>query len=140
LAGIGQLRESDWGAAVHADGNIDPAAQVADLTGIIRHAPGADRLATWPTCLRLITRRTPRPANKPAKFGEHPDWEYGAFVSEVHMQHLRMDQLAADARTGKQHAVEDYVRHALETSKYPRGFPVKFGLRYLPSRKNLLIE
>ncbi|MGH3788907.1 MAG: restriction endonuclease [Pseudonocardiaceae bacterium] len=61
-------------------------------------------------------------------------------VSEVQKQHLRMDELTADARTGKQYAVEDYVRHALETSAYPRGFPVKFGLRYLPSRKNLLIE
>lgn len=61
-------------------------------------------------------------------------------VSEVQTQHLRMDELAADARTGKQYAVEDYVRYALETSTYPRGFPVKFGLRYLPSRKNLLME
>jgi restriction system protein len=61
-------------------------------------------------------------------------------ISEVQEQHLRMDELAADARTGKQYAVEDYVRHALETSTYPRGFPVKFGFRYLPSRKNLLME
>lgn len=51
-----------------------------------------------------------------------------------------MAELAADARTGKQYAVEDYVRHALATSTYPRGFPIKFGLRYLPSRKNLLME
>jgi hypothetical protein len=61
-------------------------------------------------------------------------------LTEVQQQHLRMDELAADARTGKQYAVEDYVRHTLETSKYPRGFPVKFGLRYLPSRKDLLME
>ena len=37
VAGIEQLPESDWGAAVHADGALDPAAQVADLTGIMRH-------------------------------------------------------------------------------------------------------
>lgn len=61
-------------------------------------------------------------------------------VSEVQEQHLCMDELAADAQTGKQYAVEDYVRYVLETSTYPRGFPVKFGLRYLPSRRNLLIE
>ncbi|HEX8761544.1 MAG TPA: transposase [Pseudonocardiaceae bacterium] len=83
VAGIEQLRHSDWGAAVHADGALDPAAQVADLTGIMRHGPGADRLATWPRCMRLIARRTPRPANKPAKIGEHPDWEYGAFVTNT---------------------------------------------------------
>lgn len=50
-----------------------------------------------------------------------------------------MDELAADAATGKQYAVEDYVRHVLGTGEYPQGFPVKFWLRYLPSRKNLLI-
>jgi hypothetical protein len=32
---------------------------------------------------QLIARRTPRPANKPAKLGEHPDWEYGAFVTNT---------------------------------------------------------
>ena len=68
------------------------------------------------------------------------DKGYQQAVSEMQKQHLRVDELAADARTGKQYAVEDYVRYALETSKYPRGFPVKFGLRYLPSRKNLLME
>ena len=83
VAGIEQLPESDWGAAVHADGALDPAAQVADLTGIMRHPPDADRLATWPGCMRLIARRTPRPATKPAKLGEHPDWEYGAFVTNT---------------------------------------------------------
>jgi hypothetical protein len=48
VAAIEQLRESDWDAAVHADGVLDPAAQVAELTGIMRHGPGGDRLATWP--------------------------------------------------------------------------------------------
>jgi hypothetical protein len=38
LAGIEQLRESDWGPAVHADGDVHLAAQVADLTGIMRTA------------------------------------------------------------------------------------------------------
>lgn len=83
LAGIEQLRDSDWGAAVDTDGDVDPAAQVADLTGIMRHGPSGDRLATWPTCMRVIARRTPRPANKPAKLGEHPDREYGAFVTNT---------------------------------------------------------
>ncbi|MCA1605918.1 MAG: restriction endonuclease [Acidobacteria bacterium] len=61
-------------------------------------------------------------------------------VDKIKEQNLRMDELAADARTGKQYAVEDYVRYALESSKYPRGFPAKFGLRYLPSRNDLLLE
>ena len=61
-------------------------------------------------------------------------------VSKVKEQNLRMDELAAEAKTGKQYAVEDYVRHALESSKYPHGFPARFELRYLPSRNDLLME
>jgi hypothetical protein len=83
LAGIEQLRDRDWDPGVHADGALDAAAQGADLTGIMRHGPDGDRLASWPRCMRLILRRTPRPATKPAKLGEHPDWEYGAFVTNT---------------------------------------------------------
>ncbi|MGH3615369.1 MAG: hypothetical protein ACRDRK_22785 [Pseudonocardia sp.] len=38
-AGIGELRECDWGEALHADGVPDPQAQVADLTGLLRRGP-----------------------------------------------------------------------------------------------------
>ncbi|MGH3700217.1 MAG: hypothetical protein ACRDQY_12230 [Pseudonocardiaceae bacterium] len=69
VAAIEQLRERDWGTAVHADGALDPAAQVTDLTGILRHGPGGDRLATWPADMRVMARRTPRPVGKPAKLG-----------------------------------------------------------------------
>ena len=106
MTGIEQLRHSDWGAAVHADGEVDPAAQVADLTGIMRHSPGGDRLATWPTCMRLITRRTPRPAAKPATLGEHPDWEYGAFVTNTPGGQLQF----LDARHRTQAHVEDRMK------------------------------
>lgn len=61
-------------------------------------------------------------------------------VREVREQHRCMDELAADARTGKQYAVEDYVRHVLASGSYPEGFPGRFELRYLPSRQELLIE
>jgi hypothetical protein len=106
VAGIEQLRESDWGAAVHSDGVLDPAAQVADLTGIMRHGPDGDRLASWPRCLRLILRRTPRPANKPAKLGEHPDWEYGAFVTNSPGGQVQF----LDARHRTQAHVEDRIK------------------------------
>lgn len=33
--------------------------------------------------MRVMARRTPRPVGKPARLGEHPDWEYGAFVTNT---------------------------------------------------------
>jgi hypothetical protein len=106
VAGIEQLREGDWGVAVHADGTVDPAAQVADLTGIMRSGPGGDRLASWPRCMRLIVRRTPRPATKPAKFGEHPDWEYGAFATNTASGQVQF----LDARHRTQAHIEDGMK------------------------------
>ncbi|MCA1695533.1 MAG: IS1380 family transposase, partial [Actinobacteria bacterium] len=106
LAGIEQLRQTDWGAALDTDGGIDPQAQVADLTGILRHGPGGDRLTGWPTDLQVIARRTPRPATKPAKLGEHPDYEYGAFVTNTAAGQAQF----LDARHRTQAHVEDRMK------------------------------
>jgi hypothetical protein len=85
-------------------------------------------------------KRLEKERKKQAKQLADRDKKYQQALSDVQTQHLRMDELAANAATGKQYAVEDYVRYAPETTSYPRRFVVKFGLRYLPSRKNLLIE
>jgi Transposase DDE domain group 1 len=106
MSGIEQLRDSDWGAAVHTDGALDPAAQVTDLTGILRHSPDGDQLASWPTDMRVIARRTPRPLGKPAKLGEHPDWEYGAFVTNTPAGQIQF----LDARHRTQAHVEDRIK------------------------------
>jgi hypothetical protein len=106
VAGIEQLREHDGGAAVYSDGEVDPAAQVADLTGILRRGPDADRLATWPADMRVIARRTPRPATKPTKLGEHPEWEYGAFVTNTPSGQVQV----LDARHRTQAHVEDRMK------------------------------
>jgi hypothetical protein len=106
VAGIEQLRERDWGTAVHADGDVDPAAHVADLTGIMRHSPGGDRLVTWPADMRVMARRTPRPVGKPAKLGEHPEWEYGAFVTNTVGGQVQF----LDARHRTQAHVEDRMK------------------------------
>ncbi|MGH3547549.1 MAG: transposase [Pseudonocardiaceae bacterium] len=109
LAGIEQLRQTDWGDALDPDGEIDPQAQVADLTGILRHGPGGDRLAGWPPDLRVIARRTPRPATKPAKLGEHPNFEYGAFVTNTAVGQVQF----LDARHRTQAHVEDRMSEDL---------------------------
>ena len=106
MAGIEQLREGDWGPAVDTDGDLDPAAQAAELTGVMRRGPGGDRLAGWPVDMRVFARRTPRPATKPARLGEHPDWEYGAFVTNTHHGQVQF----LDARHRTQAHVEDRIK------------------------------
>jgi hypothetical protein len=106
LAGIGELRAGDWGDAVDTDGMPDPQAHVADLTGVLRAGPGGDRMAGWPADQRVIARRTGRPAGKPAKLGEDPDWEYGAFTTNTPAGQIQW----LDARHRTQAHVEDRVK------------------------------
>jgi hypothetical protein len=106
LAGISELRQGDWGDALDADGFPDPEAQVADLTGILRAGPGGDRMATWPTDLRVIARRVPRPAGKQAKLGENAEWEYGAFATNTATGQVQW----LDARHRTQAHVEDRIK------------------------------
>lgn len=106
MGGIEALRERDWGAALDTDGEPDPAAQAAELTGILRHGPGADRLSGWPPDMRIFARRTPRPAGKPARLGEHPQWEYGAFVTNTAAGQVQF----LDARHRTQAHVEDRMK------------------------------
>jgi len=56
VAAIEQLHERDWDAAVHADGALDPAAHVADLTGIMLWVPET-RHPTRPADIRGWPRR-----------------------------------------------------------------------------------
>ncbi|MGH3847018.1 MAG: IS1380 family transposase [Pseudonocardiaceae bacterium] len=106
LAAIETLRERDWGVALDADGQIDPQAQVADLTGILRHGPGGDRLAGWPADLGVFARRTPRPAGKQAKLGEDAHHEYGAFATNTPDGQAQF----LDARHRTQAHVEDRIK------------------------------
>jgi hypothetical protein len=106
MAGIERLRERDWGAALDTDGEPDPGAWVAELTGVLRHGPDGDRLAGWPADMRLHVRRVPRPAGKPARLSEHPEWEYGAFVTNSAAGQLQF----LDARHRTQAHVEDRVK------------------------------
>jgi hypothetical protein len=104
--GIDQLREHHWGAALAADGRVDPKAAVADLTGILRHGPGGDALAGWPPDQRIIVRRVPRPAGEQPKLGEHPDWRYGAFTTNTPTGQIQW----LDARHRTQAHIEDKMK------------------------------
>jgi hypothetical protein len=104
--GIDQLREPDWGAALAADGRVDPQAAVADLTGILRHGPGGDLMAGWPTDQRIIVRRVPRPAGEQPTLGENPDWRYGAFTTNTPAGQTQW----LDARHRTQAHIEDKMK------------------------------
>jgi hypothetical protein len=104
--GIEQLRESDWTAALTAEGRADPTTAVADLTGILRYGPSGDALAGWPADLRVIVRRVPRPAGEQPKLGEHPDWRYGAFSTNTRTGQLQR----LDARHRTQAHIEDKMK------------------------------
>lgn len=56
--------------------------------------------------MRLIARRTSRPAGKPARFGEHPNWEYGAFVTNTSAGQIQF----LDARHRTQAHVVDRMK------------------------------
>jgi hypothetical protein len=63
LTATEQVPEHVWTAGLAATGQA-AGAQVADLTGLLRHGPHGDLLAEWPDDLRVIGRRTPRPATE----------------------------------------------------------------------------
>lgn len=106
MTALGELPETAWVEALSAEGKVDKKAQVADLTGILRQGPDGDRMEGWPPDQRVIVRRTPRPAGKPAKLGEHPDFEYGAFTTNTPTGQLQW----LDARHRTQAHVEDKMK------------------------------
>ena len=54
---IGQMPDTGWEAALDATGQARDDAQVAELTGLLRHSAGGDQLASWPAGMRILVRR-----------------------------------------------------------------------------------
>ncbi len=101
-----EVRERDWTPGLDAHGDPDPDADVVDLTGILRHSHGGDRMSTWPTDVRVIARRVPRPAGEQATLGEDPNWRYGAFATNTTRGQIQW----LDARHRTQAHVEDKIK------------------------------
>ncbi len=77
-----------------------------DLTGLLRHSTDGDQLSGWPADLRVLGRRTRRPADKPAQLGEDLDGEFGAVATNTaagQVQH-------PEARHRTQAHVEDRIK------------------------------
>jgi len=103
---VAQVREQDWSTALDAHGTPDLEADVVELTGILRHSHGGDQMSSWPTDVRVIARRVPRPAGEQAKLGQDPHWRYGAFATNTTAGQLQW----LDARHRTQAHVEDKVK------------------------------
>ena len=105
-AGIEALREKDWSPALRADGKVDPDAQVAELTGLLRQGPDGDRLDGWPTDMRIFARRVPRADGEQAPLDEDPHYRHGAFLTNTPSGQVQF----LDARHRTQAHVEDTIK------------------------------
>jgi len=114
-----RLPGSAWTPALDADGAPRPDAQVAELTGLLRHSAGGDRLAGWPPDMRILIRReNPHPGAQLTLFEQHEGKRYQ--VTATSTQGGQAQFLEARHRT--QARVEDRIRCAKST-----------GLGHLPS-------
>jgi hypothetical protein len=109
-----------WTPALDADGTPRPDAQVAELTGLLRHSAGGDRLAGWPADMRIIIRReNPHPGALLSLFEQHEGRRYQVTATNTPRGQIQF----LEARHRTQARVEDKIRCAEST-----------GLGHLPSR------
>ena len=117
MTAIDQLREQDWTTGLRADGKPDvdadgnAKAQVADLTGLLRHAvvdgqADVDLLEGWPSDLRVIARRTPRENGEQGELGQDAQWRHGAFATNTAAGQVQW----LDTRHRTQAHVEDNIK------------------------------
>ena len=116
----GKLPAAAWAPALDAAGNPRQDAQVAELTGLLRHSVGGDRLAGWPADMRIIIRReNPHPGAQLSLFEQHAGKRYQVIATNTPGTEIQFREAAH--RT--QARVEDRIRCGKNT-----------GLAHLPSR------
>ncbi len=114
------LPESAWSAALDADGTPRPDAQVAELTGLLRHSAGGDRFAKWPADMRILIRReNPHPGAQLSLFEQHEAKRYQVTATNTPGGQAQF----LEPRHRTQARVEARIRCGKAT-----------GLRHLPSR------
>jgi hypothetical protein len=115
-----KLPESARSAALEADGTPRPGAQVAELTGLLRHSAGGDRFAKWPPDMRILVRReNPHPGAQLSLFEQHEGKRYQVTATSTPGGQVQFP----GARHRTQARAGDRIRCAKAT-----------GLRHLPSR------
>ena len=114
------LPESAWSAALEADGTARPDAQVAELTGLLRHSASGDRFAKWPADMRILVRReNPHPGAQLSLFEQHEGKRYQVTATSTPGGQVQF----LEARHRTQARAEARIRCGKAT-----------GLRHLPSR------
>ncbi|MGH3709894.1 MAG: transposase [Pseudonocardiaceae bacterium] len=117
---LGTLPATAWAPALDAAGDPREDAQVAELTGLLRHSAGGDRLAASPPDMRILTRReNPHPGAQRSLFEQHAGKRYQVIATNTPGTDIQF--LEAAHRT--QARVEDHIRCGKNT-----------GLTHMPSR------
>jgi hypothetical protein len=102
-----RLPQTAWMPALDADGTARPDAQVAELTGLLRHSAGGDRLAGWPADMRILIRReNPHPGAQLSLFEQHEGKRYQVTVTNTPRGQVQF----LEARHRTQARVEDCIR------------------------------
>lgn len=74
---LNKVPTTGWAPALDAAGDPRDDDQVAELTGLLRHSVGGDRLAGWPLDMRIIIRRdNPHPGAQLSLFEHHAGNRY----------------------------------------------------------------
>ncbi|WP_221762212.1 IS1380 family transposase [Nonomuraea sp. WAC 01424] len=96
-------------------------AGTAELTGLLRHSAGGDKLATWPGGMRILVRREkPTSGAKLTDFEKARGWRYQLIATNTPAAALPLQQ--GEARHRVHARVEDFIRCGKNT-----------GLASLPS-------
>ncbi|MBI1758334.1 MAG: transposase [Actinobacteria bacterium] len=81
---IGQLPPTAWEPALNPHGAPRDDADVAELTGLLRHSAGGDQLTTWPEDMRVIVRREPIPTGMQVSlFEQHNGYRYQVMATNT---------------------------------------------------------
>jgi len=115
---IALLPEDVWAAALDADGKARENADVVEITGLLRHSHGGDKLAGWPDDMRVFVRREPIEHGTQLSLFEQTDgYRHQPFATNT--QGGQTQQLEARHRV---HArVEGFIRQAKDTG--PASWP-----------------
>ncbi|MGH3845003.1 MAG: transposase, partial [Pseudonocardiaceae bacterium] len=80
----GKVPATGWAPALDAAGHARDDAQVAELTGLLRHSTGGDRLAGWPVDMRIIIRReNPHPGAQLSLFEQQEGKRYQVIATNT---------------------------------------------------------